>query len=70
MVGAGTGTDVMASGADAAGSVPDDWHQPPGISSSKKNGYPNMKRRILGFPRISGKNTKKHQNIKRYTGYP
>ena len=31
MVDAGTGTDVMAGGAGAAGSEPDVWHQPPGI---------------------------------------
>ena len=53
-VGAGTGADVMAGGAGAAGPAPDVRHQPPGIYQQKK-GYPFLYFRLLGYLGISQK---------------
>ena len=44
-VAAGTGADVMAGGAGAAGPTPDVRHQPPG--------YPDLKKYNKGYPRLS-----------------
>ncbi len=50
-VGAGTGADVMAGGAGAAGPATDLRHQSPGISHSKKR----ISQNIVYFVRISQK---------------
>ena len=55
-VGAGTGADVMAGGAGAAGPAPDVRHQPPGISKPK-----------LGYPKLSQKNLRISQVIPKKT---
>ena len=78
-VGAGTGADVMAGGAGAAGPATDLRHQPPGISHSKQRISQNMinffgisrdipnktekKRLILGYPPKKKKNFGISQDI-------
>ena len=52
LVAAGTGTDVMAGGAGAAGPAPDVWHQPQGIRG--------VRGLILGYPKQISGYPKKH----------
>ena len=59
-VGAGTGADVMAGGAGAAGPATDLRHQPPGISNSKQRISQNMIN-VFGISRdIPNKTEKKN----------
>ena len=55
-VAAGTGADVMAGGAGAAGPTPDVRHQPPGYPDLKpyNTGYPGLSRDIPLIPGYVG----------------
>ena len=66
MVGAGTGTDVMAGGAGAAGPAPDVLHQPPGIRGVRKRISLSEKTKF-GISQDIPKNTKLDKDI---PGYP
>ena len=61
-VGAGTGADVMAGGAGAAGPATDLRHQPPGISHSKQR----ISQNIVYFLRESLKKAYFFRDILRY----
>ncbi len=60
IVGAGTGTEVMACGAGAAGPAPDVRHQPPDIGGVKKRISQSEKTKF-GVSQVGLKISKKHK---------
>ncbi len=64
MVGAGTGTDVLAGGAGAAGPAPDVRHQPPGIRGLGKR-ISQSETTYFGISKPNFRISKKNTNLKK-----